>query len=59
MIVSVVREGGAGFSEGLLATSHRVGFARTPPVFLQEGDTVSVEIEKIGCLTNPVVAEQG
>jgi len=43
----------------LTGTPHGVGFARTPPVFLQEGDTVSVEIEKIGCLTNPVVAEQG
>jgi 2-keto-4-pentenoate hydratase/2-oxohepta-3-ene-1,7-dioic acid hydratase in catechol pathway len=28
-----------------------------PPVFLQPGDTVTIEIEKIGALTNPVVAE--
>jgi 2-keto-4-pentenoate hydratase/2-oxohepta-3-ene-1,7-dioic acid hydratase in catechol pathway len=35
-----------------------VGFARKPPVFLQPGDTVEVEIENIGILRNPVVAEK-
>ncbi|MBR0706237.1 fumarylacetoacetate hydrolase family protein [Bradyrhizobium liaoningense] len=34
-----------------------VGFARKPPVFLKPGDVVEVEIEKIGVLRNPVVAE--
>ena len=34
-----------------------VGFARKPPVFLKPGDTVEVEIEKLGILQNPVVAE--
>jgi 2-keto-4-pentenoate hydratase/2-oxohepta-3-ene-1,7-dioic acid hydratase in catechol pathway len=33
-----------------------VGFARTPPVFLRPGDVVTIEIEGIGTLTNPVVA---
>jgi 2-keto-4-pentenoate hydratase/2-oxohepta-3-ene-1,7-dioic acid hydratase in catechol pathway len=33
-----------------------VGFARTPPVYLAPGDVVTVEIESIGTLTNPVVA---
>ena len=33
-----------------------VGFTREPPVYLQPGDTVTVEIEAIGALTNPVVA---
>ena len=28
------------------------------PGFLQPGDTVSIEIDKIGTLTNPVVAEE-
>lgn len=41
----------------LTGTPHGVGFARKPPVFLQPGDTVTVEIEKIGSLTNPVVEE--
>ena len=41
----------------LTGTPHGVGFARKPPVFLQAGDTVTVEIEKIGSLTNPVVEE--
>lgn len=31
--------------------------ARTPPVFMKHGDTVSVEIERIGTLTNPVLNE--
>ena len=34
-----------------------VGFVRKPPVFLKPGDTVEVEIEKLGVLRNPVVAE--
>jgi 2-keto-4-pentenoate hydratase/2-oxohepta-3-ene-1,7-dioic acid hydratase in catechol pathway len=31
-----------------------VGFARTPPVWLHDGDEVTVEIEGLGTLTNPV-----
>lgn len=41
----------------LTGTPHGVGFARKPPVWLKPGDTVSVEIEKIGTLTNPVINE--
>ncbi len=41
----------------LTGTPHGIGAARKPPVFLQPGDTVSVEIDQIGTLTNPVVAE--
>jgi len=42
----------------LTGTPHGVGFARKPPVFLQPGDSVTVEIDRIGTLTNPVVEEQ-
>ncbi|MGD9647546.1 MAG: fumarylacetoacetate hydrolase family protein [Pirellulales bacterium] len=35
-----------------------VGFARKPPVFLQPGDIAEVEIEGLGVLRNPVIAEQ-
>jgi 2-keto-4-pentenoate hydratase/2-oxohepta-3-ene-1,7-dioic acid hydratase in catechol pathway len=35
-----------------------VGMARTPPVYLQPGDAVEVEIEGIGVLRNPVVADE-
>lgn len=42
----------------LTGTPHGVGFARKPPVFLKGGDTVTIDIEKIGQLTNPVVEEQ-
>jgi 2-keto-4-pentenoate hydratase/2-oxohepta-3-ene-1,7-dioic acid hydratase in catechol pathway len=42
----------------LTGTPHGVGFARKPPVFLKPGDTVTIEIEKIGSLTNPVVEER-
>jgi 2-keto-4-pentenoate hydratase/2-oxohepta-3-ene-1,7-dioic acid hydratase in catechol pathway len=38
-------------------TPHGVGVARTPQLFLRAGDTVTIEIEKIGKLTNPVVEE--
>jgi 2-keto-4-pentenoate hydratase/2-oxohepta-3-ene-1,7-dioic acid hydratase in catechol pathway len=34
-----------------------VGFSRKPPVFMKPGDTVEVEIEGIGLLRNPVVAQ--
>jgi 2-keto-4-pentenoate hydratase/2-oxohepta-3-ene-1,7-dioic acid hydratase in catechol pathway len=33
-----------------------VGFARTPPVFLGDGDEVTVAIDGVGELTNPVRA---
>lgn len=39
----------------LTGTPHGVGMARKPPVWLQPGNDVSVEIEGIGTLTNPVV----
>ncbi len=41
----------------LTGTPSGVGMARKPPVWLKPGDVVTVEIEKIGSLTNPVVAE--
>lgn len=41
----------------LTGTPHGVGAARKPPVFLQPGDTVTVEIDRIGQLTNPVIEE--
>jgi 2-keto-4-pentenoate hydratase/2-oxohepta-3-ene-1,7-dioic acid hydratase in catechol pathway len=31
-----------------------VGMARKPPIFLQDGDMVEIEIERIGTLRNPV-----
>lgn len=41
----------------LTGTPHGVGGARKPPVYLQHGDSVSIEIEGIGTLTNPVLDE--
>jgi len=41
----------------LTGTPPGVGFARKPPVFMQSGDTVVIEIERIGRLENPVVQE--
>ena len=41
----------------LTGTPHGVGFARKPPIFLQAGDSVTIEITGIGRLTNPVVEE--
>ncbi len=38
-------------------TPSGVGFARKPPVFLKAGDRLEVEIEGLGVLRNPVVAE--
>jgi len=41
----------------LTGTPHGVGAARKPPVFLKNGDTVTIEIDRIGKLTNPVIDE--
>ncbi|MCB1106379.1 MAG: fumarylacetoacetate hydrolase family protein, partial [Cephaloticoccus sp.] len=42
----------------LTGTPQGVGMAMKPnPLWLKAGDTVSIEIEKIGTLTNPVVNE--
>jgi 2-keto-4-pentenoate hydratase/2-oxohepta-3-ene-1,7-dioic acid hydratase in catechol pathway len=43
----------------LTGTPSGVGFARNPPVWMREGDTVAVDIEKIGRLENPVRKEPG
>jgi 2-keto-4-pentenoate hydratase/2-oxohepta-3-ene-1,7-dioic acid hydratase in catechol pathway len=42
----------------LTGTPHGVGMAAKPPRWLKAGDTVTVEIEKIGSLTNPVEEER-
>lgn len=42
----------------LTGTPEGVGFTRQPPVFLKEGDKVTVSIEKIGSLTNQVIREE-
>jgi len=40
----------------LTGTPPGVGFARQPPLFLAGGDRVSVEIDGVGLLENPVLA---
>ena len=34
-----------------------VGFARKPPIFLKPGDVVEVEVEGLGVLSSPVIAD--
>ena len=41
----------------LTGTPHGVGMGRTPPVFLKDGDTIIVELEKVGRLENSVKSE--
>lgn len=41
----------------LTGTPHGVGMASKPPRWLKPGDSVTIEIEKIGALTNPVALE--
>lgn len=41
----------------LTGTPQGVGAARKPPRFLAAGDKITIEIEKIGSLTNPVLNE--
>jgi 2-keto-4-pentenoate hydratase/2-oxohepta-3-ene-1,7-dioic acid hydratase in catechol pathway len=42
----------------LTGTPEGVGMARKPPRWLAPGDSVTIEIERIGSLTNPVAAEK-
>ncbi len=42
----------------LTGTPQGVGMAHKPPLFLKAGDVVSIEIDGIGALTNPVVEER-
>lgn len=42
----------------LTGTPSGVGFTRIPPVYLRQGDVVTVSIERIGKLTNPVMLEE-
>ncbi len=49
------------FSPGdilLTGTPPGVGIFRKPPVLLKPGDTVTVEVDGLGALTNPVVADE-
>jgi 2-keto-4-pentenoate hydratase/2-oxohepta-3-ene-1,7-dioic acid hydratase in catechol pathway len=39
-------------------TPEGVGFARKPPLWMKAGDVVEVEIDGIGVLRNPIVAEE-
>ena len=41
----------------IMGTPAGVGQARTPPVWMKPGDMIEIEIEKIGVLRNPIVAE--
>ena len=36
-----------------------VGFARTPPVWLEPGDVIEISVEGVGTIRNRIVAEEG
>lgn len=40
-------------------TPEGVGFARNPPVWLKEGDEITIEVERVGVLTNTVANASG
>ena len=41
----------------VMGTPAGVGQARTPPVWMKAGDTIAIDIERVGRLVNPVVDE--
>jgi len=41
----------------VMGTPAGVGYARTPPVWMQPGDTIEIAIEGIGVLSNPIADE--
>ena len=42
----------------MTGTPEGVGFVRKPPVFMRPGDVITIHIEKLGELTNPVDSEK-
>jgi len=40
----------------ITGTPAGVGYARTPPVWMQPGDTIEVEIQGVGTLINRITA---
>ncbi|MCZ6673612.1 MAG: fumarylacetoacetate hydrolase family protein [Verrucomicrobia bacterium] len=42
----------------MTGTPHGVGMGKNPPRWLKSGDTVTIDIEQIGSLTNPVMDEK-
>ena len=38
----------------IMGTPAGVGQARTPPVWMKDGDTIEIEIERVGTLVNPI-----
>ena len=40
----------------VMGTPAGVGYARNPPVWMKPGDTIEIDIERVGVLANPVVA---
>jgi len=42
----------------VMGTPAGVGYARTPPVWMAPGDTIEIEIEGIGTLSNPIRDEE-
>jgi 2-keto-4-pentenoate hydratase/2-oxohepta-3-ene-1,7-dioic acid hydratase in catechol pathway len=42
----------------LTGTPQGVGYARKPPVYMKPGDTIVVDLEKIGRLENPIAREE-
>jgi len=41
----------------VMGTPGGIGLARNPPIFMKAGDICEVEIEQIGLLSNPIIAE--
>ncbi len=41
----------------IMGTPAGVGQARTPPVWMKHGDTIEIEIDKLGVLSNPICDE--
>jgi len=41
----------------VMGTPAGVGQARNPPVWMKAGDTIEIEIERVGLLSNPIADE--
>jgi len=42
----------------ITGTPGGVGMSRNPPIYLKDGNTTRIEIEGLGALENPVIAEK-
>ncbi len=56
-LISVLSEAFTFYPGDIIVTPAGVGLARKPPLWMKQGDVCEVEAERLGVLSNPIVAQ--